>query len=194
MFPESFLPGAVRQPRGSGGMRIPSEALTKRAWVCSGSAGPGKCQRGSRPSVPLVSPHSPGLPWEPSELSVWSGQARWGCAGSPSRQSGPGQGPAEALTAGSHSSQALPAREEGRVGTAGTGPAAASTAAPSPDGCRKLISSSEDTLTNAGLAGAMGSGFQGLESVAPAVRSDASRDIPPSVSARQEVGLSRWLL
>lgn len=77
------------------------------------------------------------------------------------------------------------------MGTAGTG-AAAATAALRPDGRRKLISSSEDTLTNAGLAGAMGSEFrvESMESMVPAVRSDVSRAVPAGASAWQEVGLS----
>lgn len=75
------------------------------------------------------------------------------------------------------------------MGTAGTG-TAASTAALRPDGCWKLISSSEDTLTNAGFAGAVGWGFRGTESMFPTVSLHTGRDIPASTCAWQEVGLT----
>lgn len=148
-------------------------------------AGPGlgACRRG-RGSRPSWAPRA-----APGTVSAVRG-AVLPCP--PSRHSRRGQGPVGALIycwvtfqpSSPVAVRAFPG--EGRVGTAG--------AAPGPGGCRKLISSSEDTLTNAGLAGAVGSAFQGTESVVPAVPLHTGRDVPASVSAWQEVGLSYQLL
>lgn len=58
----------------------------------------GKCQLGSCPFCATGVPHCPVLPWEPSELSVWSSQPGSGCSGSRCWQSRLGQGPVETLT------------------------------------------------------------------------------------------------
>lgn len=162
-----------------------------------------KCQLGSCPFCATSVPPLPCavLSWQPSELSMWSSQAGSGCSGSPSWQSRLGQGLAETPIAGSHSSRVLWVAVQAflRAGRRKGGDCwnwrcCVSTAVLRPHGHRKLISSSEDTLTNAGFAGAVGLGFRGMESMVPTVCLDTSRDIPASVSVWQEVGLSHLLL